>query len=140
MLRCMVRVLVLLLLLLLPKAALSEVIVNSGVSLDKVSRQYLLSVFSMRVRTWSDGKPVRVYILSPYQDEHKQFVKRELGIFPYQLLKIWDRSVFSGSGQSPIVVHSEEEMILKVGETKGAIGYLSHKYQGGLNVKAMEVE
>ena len=114
-------------------------IVNTSVSLDTVSRQYLLSIFSMQTRIWPDGQPVRVYILPPYQAEHRTFVKKELKVFPYKLIKIWDRSVFSGSGLSPSVVGSVDEMIKKVSEHKGAIGYLLTDVEGGANVKTLQV-
>ena len=85
----MIRLLIFLLLLMLPRIGFSEVIVNSNVSLDSVSRQYLLSVFSMQTRTWPEGQSIRVYILPPQQPEHRAFVKSELKLFPYQLVKIW---------------------------------------------------
>lgn len=124
----------------LPRIGLSEVIVHSNVSSDTVSRQYLLSVFSMQTRIWPDGQPVRVYILPPHQPEHRAFVKSELKLFPYQLVKIWDRSVFSGSGQSPMIVDSEEEMLRKVSENEGAIGYLLKGIEGGDNVKILQIK
>lgn len=135
----MIRPLVFLLLLMLPRIGFSEVIVNSNVSLDSVSRQYLLSVFSMQTRTWPEGQSIRVYILPPQQPEHRAFVKSELKLFPYQLVKIWDRSVFSGSGQSPMIVESEEEMLRKVSENKGAIGYLLKGIEEDDNVKALRI-
>jgi hypothetical protein len=136
----MIRPLIFLLLLMLPRIGFSEVIVNSNVSLDSVSRQYLLSVFSMQTRTWPDGHSIRVYILPPQQPEHRAFVKSELKLFPYQLVKIWDRSVFSGSGQSPMIVESEEEMLRKVSENKGAIGYLLKGIEEDDNVKALRIK
>ena len=136
----MIRPLVFLLLLMLPRIGFSEVIVNSNVSLDSVSRQYLLSIFSMQTRTWPDGQSIRVYILPPQQPEHRAFVKSELKLFPYQLVKIWDRSVFSGSGQSPMIVESEEEMLRKVSENKGAIGYLLKGIEEDDNVKALRIK
>ena len=45
-------------------------------------------------------------------------------IFPYQLRSAWDRLVFSGIGQAPIRVNSVEEMLDRVANTPGAIGYL----------------
>lgn len=136
----MIRPLIFLLLLMLPRIGFSEVIVNSNVSLDSVSRQYLLSIFSMQTRTWPDGQSIRVYILPPQQPEHRAFVKSELKLFPYQLVKIWDRSVFSGSGQSPMIVESEEEMLRKVSENKGAIGYLLKGIEEDDNVKALRIK
>lgn len=136
----MIRLLLFLLLLVLPRMVSSEVIVNSRVSLDSVSRQYLLSIFSMQTRVWPDGQSVRVYILPPHKAEHQMFVKKELKLFPYQLVKIWDRSVFSGSGQSPMVVGSFDEMLNKVSKNKGAIGYISSDREVGSDVKKLHVE
>jgi hypothetical protein len=36
----------------------------------------------------------------------------------------WDRLVYSGTGQAPLEVSSEEEMRAKIASTPGAIGYL----------------
>jgi len=135
----MIRFLVLLLLLMLPRIGLSEVIVNTSVSLDNVNRQFLLSIFSMQTRVWPDGQPIRVYILPPNQPEHRSFVKNELKVFPYKLVKIWDRSVFSGSGFSPKIVGSVDEMLTKVAKYKGAIGYVMTDIEGGQDVKTLQV-
>ena len=55
---------------------------------------------------------------------HQQFSKGILNVFPYQLRSAWDRLVFSGIGQAPVKVSSIEEMLDKVANTPGAIGYL----------------
>lgn len=94
----------------------------------------------MQTRVWPDGQSVRVYILPPHKAEHQMFVKKELKLFPYQLVKIWDRSVFSGSGQSPMVVGSFDEMLNKVSKNKGAIGYISSDREVGSDVKKLHVE
>ncbi|MXS84364.1 hypothetical protein ABO04_00155 [Nitrosomonas sp. HPC101] len=56
---------------------------------------------------------------------HSIFSKKKLNLFPYQLRSAWDRLVYSGTGQAPFVVHSEEEMHTKIATTPGSIGYLS---------------
>jgi len=76
------------------------------------------------------------------------FCKQILGVFPHQYRAAWDRLVYSGTGQAPlevaseeemharlagtrgearVVVGSEEEMRARVAGTSGAIGYLSRK-------------
>lgn len=136
----MIRLLLFLLSLTFSRIGLSEVIVNSSVSLEHVSRQYLLSIFSMQTRVWPDGQSVRVYILPPHQSEHQAFVKTELKVFPYRLVKIWDRAVFSGAGQSPMVVGSYQEMLDKVSSNKGAIGYMSTDMEVGSDAKKLQVD
>jgi hypothetical protein len=48
-----------------------------------------------------------------------------LSLYPRQLRRVWDRQLYSGTGQAPETVADEGEMRSKVGSTLGAIGYLS---------------
>lgn len=108
--------------------AAQEVVVNRGAhgqSLDNVlSESGLRAIFGMRLRTWPDGSPIRVYVLPDRHPLHAQFCKRLLGVFPHQMRSAWDRLVYSGTGQAPLEVSSEEEMRAKIASTPGAIGYL----------------
>ena len=79
----------------------------------------------MRLRTWQNGLPIRVFVLPDDAPLHSIFAKQKLNVFPYQLRSAWDRLVYSGTGQAPFVVHSEEEMYKRIASTPGAIGYLS---------------
>lgn len=78
----------------------------------------------MRLRQWKDDTPVTVYVLKDGDPIHKQFCKQILHVFPHQMRRIWNRAVFSGSGQAPNTVKSIKEMITKISNTPGAIGYL----------------
>ena len=78
----------------------------------------------MRLRTWPDGTKIRVFVLSDEDDLHQTVSKERLNVFPYQLRSQWDRLVYSGTGQAPTKVNSVEEMLAKVANTPGAIGYL----------------
>lgn len=101
-----------------------EIIVNPGVTENTVSGNVLRSIFSMRLKTWSDGTKIRVFVLADDDQLHQIVAKEKLNVFPYQLRSTWDRLVFSGTGQAPIKVNSIEEMLAKVASTPGAIGYL----------------
>jgi hypothetical protein len=67
----------------------------------------------MRLKTWSDGTKIRVFVLSDEDQLHQIVSKEKLNVFPYQLRSTWDRLVFSGTGQAPIKVNSSEEMLAK---------------------------
>ena len=101
-----------------------EIVVNPGVTENAVSGNVLRSIFSMRLRTWTDGTKIRVFVLADDDQLHQIVAKEKLNVFPYQLRSTWDRLVFSGTGQAPIKVNSNEEMLAKVASTPGAIGYL----------------
>jgi hypothetical protein len=113
-----------------------------------IARNTLSAIFGMRLRAWEDGTPIRVYVLPDNHAVHVMFCKQILGVFPHQYRTAWDRLVYSGTGQAPlevaseqemrarvagirgeaaVVVGSEEEMRAKVAGTAGAIGYLTRK-------------
>jgi len=126
MLRTNLRIVLVLLLLVSPPLFAQTLIVHPGQDDPQLSRTSLRAIFAMRVPQWPDGSPVRVFVLKDEHPLHVRFCKSVLGMFPYQLRKIWDRQVFSGTGIEPTVVDSEQEMLIRIAETKGAIGYVEH--------------
>ena len=114
---------------------------------EAIARNTLSAIFGMRFRTWENGTPIRVYVLPDNHPVHVMFCKQILGVFPHQYRTAWDRLVYSGTGQAPLEVStedemrariagtrqalvevgSEEEMRQKIATTSGAIGYLSRK-------------
>lgn len=120
-----------------------EVIVNPDVADRSVSQSSLRAIFSMRMRQWPTGKPIKVFVLPSENTVHVSFSKSVLNTFPYQLKRSWDLMVYSGSGQAPTEVGSPQEMLQKVSSTPGAIGYLPENYliEGGKNenVRILEV-
>lgn len=100
------------------------VVIHPQVIDKKLSVNTLRAIFGMRMQTWEDGTRIRVFVLSDDASLHQKFSKGVLNVFPYQLRSAWDRLVFSGIGQAPIKVDSVEEMLVKVANTPGSIGYL----------------
>ncbi len=92
-----------------------------------LSRETLREVFFMRLTTWPDGSPIKVFVLPDDNPLHIQFAKQILGVFPFQLRSAWDRLVYSGTGFAPTVVESEKEMRERVDHTPGSIGYVEKK-------------
>ncbi len=99
----------------------------------------LRAIFGMRLRTWPNGEPIRVFVLRDDHPLHTAFCKRVINIYPHQLRLAWDRLVFSGTGQAPISVATEEEMRAKVASTPGAIGYLRRSMIDG-GVRTLPVQ
>lgn len=119
------------------QAQAGSVIVSSDVRLESVSRQFLLSVFSMRLNYWDDGTPVQVFVFPDDHSVHHTFTKRYLGVFPYQLRNHWDRAVFTGSGSAPVEVADTEQMLEMISSRKGAIGYIDHDLTDTDNVRVI---
>lgn len=103
----------------------TSIIINPDQAVSELTLTTVRAKFAMRIPVWPDGTPVRVFVLDDNDSLHIDFCKSILGMFPYQLRRIWDRQVFSGTGTAPVVVASEAEMLARVAATRGAIGYLS---------------
>lgn len=117
-----------------------EVVVNATVPVDSLTQTQLRSIFSMRVRTWNNNEPIKVFVLSGDSDLHRKFCLRTLEVFPYQLQRIWDVMLFSGTGIIPVEVKDAKHMLNVISKTPGAIGYV-HSYEGDMpNVKTLHVQ
>lgn len=111
-----------------PAEEVPVVVVNSAANPQPIlSQSMLCAIFGMRLKKWEDGLPIKVFVLPDENPLHITFSKKVLGVFPYQLRSAWDRLVFSGTGEEPIKVQSEQQMRAIVGSTSGAIGYLSRE-------------
>lgn len=107
----------------LERAPSVDVIVSPSLTSTKLDRSLLRAVFTMRLRQWPDGSPVRVFVLPDDNPLSDQFYRERLGMYSYVLRRAWDRMVFTGTGLAPTVVRTEKEMIERVRSTPGAIGY-----------------
>jgi hypothetical protein len=132
------RVLALLLALTAPGTGAQEVIANESVNCGALSKNQARLFFTMRLQNCPNGSAVKVFVLPDGHTLHAEFAKLVLGLFPYQLRQVWDRQVFSGTGQAPTTVRSEAEMIERVATTPGAIGYAANR-PAHPRVKLLEV-
>lgn len=108
-----------------PAAADLALIAHPGTADDRLSLNVARRMFSMQLSHWPDGTPVRVFVLPDNTPQHRAFAKDLLRLFPRQLRRVWDRQLYSGTGQVPDTVGSEREMMRRVAETPGAVGYIS---------------
>ena len=99
-------------------------IVNPEVGVTLMSTDEARLYVTMRHKAWPNGVPVKVFVLPDEDPLHRAFANAVLGMFPYQLRRVWDRQLFSGTGQAPITVATEEEMVRRVATTPGAMGYV----------------
>jgi ABC-type phosphate transport system substrate-binding protein len=99
-------------------------IAHDDLQINTIDRNQARLLFTMRIHQWPNNVPVRVFVLPDDHPLHRNFSKIVLGLFPYQLRGVWDRQLFSGTGQAPTTVTTEAEMLKRVASTPGAIGYI----------------
>lgn len=102
-----------------------KVIAHPTLKHEAISAKLLNRIYAMQFKTWSDGTPVRVYVLPSKDPLHREFVISYFGMQAYQFDRLWNRLLFSGTGRGPVRVESEAEMIDKINSTQGAMGYIS---------------
>jgi ABC-type phosphate transport system substrate-binding protein len=115
-----------------------RVVVNSSVESKDISVEQIRRIFSMRQTAWSNNQAITVYVLSNQHQTHQAFSTKVLGMFPYQLDRIWNKLVYSGLGEEPIKVQSEKEMLERVSQKPGAIGYVMQQVSGD-NINVIKV-
>lgn len=101
------------------------VVINPETGVDNLDSATLRAIFSMRLRQWPNGQPIRVYTLPDRNPVHLTFCKKILRIFPFVLRDQWDRLTFTGTGRPPTVAKNEAELLAHIRQTPGAIGYTS---------------
>ena len=115
------------------------VLVNQSVSIDTLSSAQLRMIFAGRTQFWPDGSRIRVFVLPPDNPTHQQFCRDLLNIYPYQLERIWQRVVYSGQGDAPVVAQNVAELTDKLAQTPGAIGYIPLPAQAMDNINMITV-
>ena len=121
-------ILFVLILLVAGNAFSQNVVVHHDVALEKLTKNMVRSIFLMRTTAWENGSPIVVVVLEDEGALHATFCKEVLGVFPYQLQQVWDRLVFTGTGQSPRFAQTTDEMKQLVSSTPGAIGYIDQEH------------
>lgn len=111
----------------LPGSADQVLIANASVGVEGLSLNTTRLLFSMQLPQWPDGTAVRVFVLPDDHPGHRAFSKDLLHLYPRQLRRVWDRQLYSGTGQAPQTVTDVEAMLKAVARTPGAIGYLSRE-------------
>jgi ABC-type phosphate transport system substrate-binding protein len=112
----------------MPVFADTVVIRHPSVNGQELSRDSLVRIYAMKKRAWNDGSPITVYILSKNSQAHRSFVTGQLKMQPFHLNRLWNRMIFSGVGTPPIELSSQTEMLNKIRNTPGAIGYVDKEF------------
>ncbi len=110
-----------------PTASAAGIIVNKSVPSVELTLDDTRAIFAMRKRFWPNGKQIIVFALTDSSPVHKDFVKKNLIMFPHQLRRVWDRMIYAGTGEAPIQLDSEQDMIDKIANTPDSIGYIKNR-------------
>lgn len=109
-------------------AAEVVVVVSSQNPVKTLSRAQITDIYLGRMIRFPNGNPVEPIDLNESASTRSQFYSRYLGQSPSQIKVHWSRLIFTGRGQPPPTVSSEDAMADRVAENPDAIGYLSSDF------------
>ncbi len=99
------------------------IITNAGVPIDSMDRSIISDIYQGLKTKWDNGDKVIVVMLRK-GDTHQRFATEIAGSTPSKLRNIWKKVIFSGTGNPPNIMKNEAEVVSRVAETSGAIGYI----------------
>ena len=99
------------------------VIVHRDVPQDTLDRAELLDLYTGDDKFWDDEAPVVVLDLKA-KGEVKEAFYSFLGKSPSRMKTIWMRKMLSGEGDPPAALATEKDIVHKVANTPGAIGFV----------------
>lgn len=116
------------LLLGMPAAGAAErpfaVIANPDAETPRLSRDTLARIYRRKQNYWENGTRIQPVNLPPAHPLRRAFSQAVLGGPPEDMEEYWREMYFHGV-LPPHVLASEEAVVLFVGATPGAIGYVS---------------
>lgn len=101
-----------------------SVIANPSVNLKGLTHRQLRTIFLMQQTNWQNGKKITVFVLPDKNELHRKFSKEKLKMFPYQIVRLWNKLAYSGLGDIPTELDSERSMLEKIISTPDSIGYV----------------
>lgn len=115
-------------LLCLPVKAGVFVIAHPSVEVEQVSPTFLSRVYAMQIKSWPNGQPIDVFSFPVQSAEFTEFTTLKAKVQPHQLSRHWKRLLFTGTGRTPTIVNSTQEMLQSVTQTPGSIGFINSNY------------
>lgn len=114
------------------------IIANSSVPLDTVNQGTLLDFYSGDISTWSTGEEIVLLDLGERGDVRSTFYEF-LGKTSSRMKSIWLRRKLSGEGDPPESLDTEEEVLDRVKQTRGAIGFINVDLASDPSIKILRI-
>ncbi|MCU0425122.1 MAG: substrate-binding domain-containing protein [Candidatus Kapabacteria bacterium] len=100
------------------------VIAHKSSPVATLDNDKLLDIFTLNTKNWSDGGKITLLEIKGDSPAKAKFYAA-LGTSFGEMQKLWLKKQFAGKGLPPTALASEDEIIQRVANTPGAIGYIS---------------
>jgi ABC-type phosphate transport system substrate-binding protein len=112
-------------------------VANKDVQISEIKNADLRAIFTGEKTRFADGSHA-VPVTLKGGAVHEVFLTKHVGESPDEFRAQWRRAVFTGQGSMPRAFDSESSLIQYVGNTPGALGYVS-RVSARDNVKLIAV-
>lgn len=113
-----------------------SIIANRSVQESSIDKNDLRDYYTLAKKRWSNSSRIICFDYKKKIETQKQFYEI-INKQPIQLKKEWLRKKLTGEANPPQLLDSEDEMLRKISETEGAIGYInSSKVSSNVKVLA----
>jgi ABC-type phosphate transport system substrate-binding protein len=102
------------------------IIANKSVSANTLNKSKLYDIYSLNIKNWDNGEKIVLFELKNDNGTKGKFYSF-IGKSNSDMKVVWMRAQLTGAGFAPTALTSEEDMLNKVANTPGAIGYVSSK-------------
>ncbi len=115
--------------------AQADIVVVGSPGMPSLDKRAIKRIFLKKTASYGDGITVTPFDLPDENDVKWRFYKSVMGKKPAQLNSYWSRVLFTGSGEPPQVLNSEQSLINKVNTGSGLIGYIdAANVKPGMNI------
>ena len=89
-----------------------------------IDRNYLVAIYTGRLKGWPDGSPVFPLDQSDGTSVREAFYLHFIGRTAANMQAVWAQNIFSGKGLPPKIASPDSEMKRIVSTNRNAIGYI----------------
>lgn len=114
------------------------VVGNKDLSVSTLSKEAIQNIFLGQQTTWEDGTKIKFAYLQ-LDPTDKIFLREYMYYTNTRYIRHWRTQVFSGKGEMPPMLKSDEEMLKFIKENKGSIGFVTSGADTG-SVKTLSVK
>lgn len=100
------------------------IVISKNTQLKNISKYELVNIFTGKKQKWDNGDKIIVFVKSQKTLEHRDFTYSILGISPTRYNDLINNEV--KNKKYIFEVSSDEEMIMKVLQVPGSIGYVNY--------------
>ena len=101
------------------------VITHPSTGVTQLSREDVTRIFLAKTKTYPNEKPVVPVIHKEGTPTRERFESQVFQKSPMQIKAYWTRLLFTGRGNPPQTLDSDEAIKKRVAETPNAIGYIN---------------